>query len=46
MINDFEGLRHIVSERKSYFCKCREKQITMDYSKATMGAIRKEIKIQ
>lgn len=38
MINDFEGLRHKVSKRKRCFCKCREKQMTMDYSRATTGA--------
>lgn len=42
MINDFEGLRHTVSERRRYFW--REKQMTMDYSRATMEARRKGIK--
>lgn len=42
MINDFEGLRHTVSERRKYFW--REKQMTMDYSRAPMGARRKGIK--
>ena len=39
MINDFEGLRHTVSERRRYFW--REKQMSMDYSRPTMVARRK-----
>lgn len=41
MVSDYEGLRYIVPERQRPFIKWREKQMTTNYSRATMGARRK-----